>query len=238
MVSSYTLCKNNDDTIAIILRYAVATFEDVVVVDSGSTDTTIDIIKDFAGKYPKINFIENKIEDKELVNQFNFALKQCKGDWLVRLDSDEIYSFSDWEVFLSGMDKFSWHLNMHALHLQKDINHYNAKLFKVYWKRAWRNNKNIFYRRDEKGEENYTIDLAINFKEIEDKFVIHFGHIREKGKQIQKFKDYEELKYPHDWKYDPRYDGTVECLHTRNAEWDTYAEQLPENIKKWIAKFI
>lgn len=236
LVSSYTLCKNNDDTIRSTLKYAVDSFDDIVIVDSGSTDNTINIIKEFAQEHSKINFIEHEIEDKDLVNQFNFALRQCKGDWLIRLDSDEIYSFSDWNLFLLQLDRLTWQLHFHTYHLQKDSFHYNNKLFGVYWKRVWRNNKGIFFRRDEKGGEDYTSG-PLNVSIIEDRYVINFGHLKNKDKLIQKFRDFELLKYPHDWKFDKRYDGSEECLFNRNKEWDLDIKELPDNIKNWVIKY-
>ncbi len=59
--------------------------DEVVVVDSGSTDKTVEICKQFNAKV-----IYNRFENFGLQKQF--ALKQTINDWVLSLDADEILS--------------------------------------------------------------------------------------------------------------------------------------------------
>ena len=61
---------------------SVAWTDEIVIVDSGSTDKTLDIARQFNAKI----FVEPW---RGFGAQKNFALRQCSGDWLLSLDADE-----------------------------------------------------------------------------------------------------------------------------------------------------
>jgi glycosyltransferase involved in cell wall biosynthesis len=57
--------------------------DEIVVVDSYSTDKTVEIAK----KFPNVKIIQNKFED--FTKQRNLALDAAKNDWVLFLDGDE-----------------------------------------------------------------------------------------------------------------------------------------------------
>jgi glycosyltransferase involved in cell wall biosynthesis len=57
--------------------------DEIVIVDSFSTDKTADIAKSFS----KVTFLQNKFENFSA--QRNFAISQAKNDWILFLDADE-----------------------------------------------------------------------------------------------------------------------------------------------------
>jgi glycosyltransferase involved in cell wall biosynthesis len=61
---------------------SVAWADEIVVVDSGSADRTVEIARQFGAKV----FAEPW---RGFGAQKNFALQQCTGDWLLSLDADE-----------------------------------------------------------------------------------------------------------------------------------------------------
>ncbi|MBI4697843.1 MAG: glycosyltransferase [Nitrospirae bacterium] len=72
------------------LRRAVSscTFADeIVIVDGGSTDGTID----FLGKQDRVVLIEHPWEN-DFGKQRQVSLEKCTGDWVIRIDSDEVFS--------------------------------------------------------------------------------------------------------------------------------------------------
>ncbi len=73
--------KNLDKTLQSVQDIA----DEIVIVDSGSTDKTFEIAKRYHSK-----FIYNKWEG--FGNQKNFAITNCAGDWILLIDADEVLS--------------------------------------------------------------------------------------------------------------------------------------------------
>jgi glycosyltransferase involved in cell wall biosynthesis len=86
MLSSVTLSvaiitKNEEANIRRTLE-SVRWAEEIVVVDSGSTDRTCEIAREMGAKV----FVE---EWKGFAAQKNSAIEKCTGDWILSLDADE-----------------------------------------------------------------------------------------------------------------------------------------------------
>lgn len=60
--------------------------ERIVVIDSISTDATLDIL----AKYPKVDLFKRKFDSHS--PQWNYGLDQVKTDWILSLDSDYVLS--------------------------------------------------------------------------------------------------------------------------------------------------
>ncbi|MDT8415185.1 MAG: glycosyltransferase family 2 protein [Flavobacteriaceae bacterium] len=57
--------------------------DEIIVVDSFSTDGTVDIIRDF----PKVNLFQNPFEN--FTDQRNFAISKASNNWILFIDADE-----------------------------------------------------------------------------------------------------------------------------------------------------
>ena len=55
---------------------------EIVVVDSGSTDKTVDVAKSFGARVYERSF-------DDFCSQKNFALEKCKRNWILSIDADE-----------------------------------------------------------------------------------------------------------------------------------------------------
>ena len=57
---------------------------EIIIVDTGSEDNTINIAKQYT----------NKVYEKEWTGNFaqmrNYSIDKCKGDWILILDADEV----------------------------------------------------------------------------------------------------------------------------------------------------
>ncbi|MDP2753539.1 MAG: glycosyltransferase family 2 protein, partial [Nitrospirota bacterium] len=80
-LSVAVITKNEEKQLPDCLK-SVAFADDIVVVDSGSTDRTVEIAKEFGCRV----FIEDW---KGYGPQKNSAIEKCKYDWIFLLDADE-----------------------------------------------------------------------------------------------------------------------------------------------------
>lgn len=83
-VSVVIITKDEEDNLIYCLE-SVKDFDEIIVVDSGSCDKTIEIAKKYT---PKV-FIRN-FDNFSL--QKNFAISKCKNDWVLSIDADEVVS--------------------------------------------------------------------------------------------------------------------------------------------------
>lgn len=61
--------------------------DEVIVVDSFSTDKTVEIVKEYIAKHPKVKLLEHEYENSAA--QKNWTIPQAQNDWIFLLDSDE-----------------------------------------------------------------------------------------------------------------------------------------------------
>jgi glycosyltransferase involved in cell wall biosynthesis len=93
---SLSLCmivKNEQNNLARCLRSVKPLVDEMIVVDTGSSDYTPDIAQVFGAK----------VFDFQWGNDFstarNFSLSKATGDWILVLDADETISVKDYEKF-------------------------------------------------------------------------------------------------------------------------------------------
>ena len=63
---------------------------EVIIEDGGSTDGTLDIIKKYAKKYPKIFKYESK-KDKGQMDAINKGFEKAQGEILTYINADDVY---------------------------------------------------------------------------------------------------------------------------------------------------
>ncbi|MDP3725388.1 MAG: glycosyltransferase family 2 protein [Nanoarchaeota archaeon] len=84
MISVLVLTKNEEKNLGTCLKSVEGLADEIIIVDSFSTDTTKDIAKMYGAR-----FYEHAFENQ--ADQVNWALGnvEIKGDWILRLDADE-----------------------------------------------------------------------------------------------------------------------------------------------------
>ena len=83
-ISVFIITFNEEKIIGKCLEKLIS-FDEIIVVDSGSTDNTVAICESFGAKV-----IYRKFDNFGLQKQF--ALNQTKNDWALSLDADEVLS--------------------------------------------------------------------------------------------------------------------------------------------------
>lgn len=80
-VSALIVCCNEEKVIRRAIE-SVAWCDEIVIIDSGSTDRTLEICKEYTSKIvnqPWLGFVEQK----------RFGITQCSHEWILNIDSDE-----------------------------------------------------------------------------------------------------------------------------------------------------
>jgi glycosyltransferase involved in cell wall biosynthesis len=83
-LSGVVICFNEEDRIERCLQ-SLSFCDEIVVVDSGSTDRTREIAARYATRLIEQDFLG-------YVKQKNFAIESASGEWIVSLDADEAIS--------------------------------------------------------------------------------------------------------------------------------------------------
>ncbi len=83
MLSVIFLTRNEEDVLEKSLESIKEIADELVLVDSGSDDTTVAIAK----KYGAVVYTQ---AFKDYASQRNFAMQKAKGDWVLYLDADEV----------------------------------------------------------------------------------------------------------------------------------------------------
>jgi glycosyltransferase involved in cell wall biosynthesis len=79
------IVKNEEKYIEMCLKNALKLVDEIIIVDTGSTDSTLDIIKKFGDQ---ISVYQYKWED-DFAKARNISLEKATGDWILVLDADE-----------------------------------------------------------------------------------------------------------------------------------------------------
>ena len=78
------LTKNEEKNITAVVQNAKKVAKDVLIVDSGSTDKTVQLAEENGAK------VVYRAWDNDFSAQRNFALQHVKTEWILYLDADEI----------------------------------------------------------------------------------------------------------------------------------------------------
>jgi glycosyltransferase involved in cell wall biosynthesis len=79
------ITKNSERKLGEVLESVKGIADEIVVLDSGSTDKTVEIAKSFGAKVFYREF-------DNFVNQKNHLLNLCSGEWILFIDDDEVVS--------------------------------------------------------------------------------------------------------------------------------------------------
>lgn len=119
-ISAYMVCKNEIQFIDLAICSVAPYVEDFVIVDTGSIDGTFEKIKDLAKQFTSIKVFERRIENFDLSEVRNYAMKQCQYDTIMVVDGDEVY---DEQEIIKIKKWFSIH--------PKDAGQFGARLLSV-----------------------------------------------------------------------------------------------------------
>ena len=140
ITATYNSAKTINDTIKSVLCQTNKDFE-YIIVDGGSTDETIDIVKSYESEFfGRLKWVSEK--DKGIYDAMNKGIKMASGDIIGILNSDDYYTSDD--ILQTIADAFKCQ-NVDAIygdiHFIKDgvpdkcVRYYSSRLFSPFWLR-------------------------------------------------------------------------------------------------------
>lgn len=88
-ISQAMIVKNEEKNIERALSWGKAIVSEQIVVDTGSTDRTVEIAESMGAKVYHFKWIDDFSAAK------NFAIEKCSGSWIIFLDADEYFDEKD-----------------------------------------------------------------------------------------------------------------------------------------------
>lgn len=124
---AHTLVKNEERYLWFAVVGVIDYVDKVLLWDTGSTDRTVEIIKELKKKYPeKISFKEVGEVD---INQFTSVrqqmLEETKSDWLIIVDGDEVW----WDASVKAIVKT---ISKEGSNLETIVNPYFSVVGDIY----------------------------------------------------------------------------------------------------------
>ncbi len=96
------------ETIESVLNQTYLNWEHLVVVDRNSKDSTLEIVRDYSKKDPRIKCITSEKAKGAAANR-NLALEIAQGDFIACLDADDLWQNDKLEIQISFMIEHNYH---------------------------------------------------------------------------------------------------------------------------------
>lgn len=142
-ISACVIVKNEEKNISQWLNNMRQIADEIIVVDTGSTDNTLNILEN-AGITPyHFTWCNDFAATK------NYAIQQATGDWIVFLDADEYFDASSVQRFRTEMTRYHANKKIGAVMCQLvniDIDNRDKIIDTAIQVRIFRNSKDIYYK--------------------------------------------------------------------------------------------
>lgn len=142
-ISACVIVKNEEKNIARWLDNMRQIADEIIVVDTGSTDSTLDILRKVGVKPYHFAWCNDFAAAK------NYAIQQATGDWIVFLDADEYFDEPSLKCFRREVAKYHRNKKIGAVMCQLvniDADNNNRIIGTMIQVRMFRNTKHIYYK--------------------------------------------------------------------------------------------
>lgn len=224
-----TIVHNEENFIWFSLMSVVDHVDKILVWDTGSTDRTVEIIKEVIKvKGKKVVFKEvGKVDSLQFTKMRQAMLEESKCDWILILDGDEVWWEDSIKRLKREIEKRKESLDAIAVpfyNLVGDIYHYqpqSAGKYKLLGQKGHLTIKAINRKieglrwSEPYGKEGLEDGKGTLMQDREDKLVfidspfLHLTHLKRSKKNLKKFKYDLGIKFPEDFKYPEVFNKTI-----------------------------
>ncbi|PWV97996.1 glycosyl transferase family 2 [Paenibacillus cellulosilyticus] len=96
MISAAMIVKNEERCVARAINSLLLAVDEIIVVDTGSTDRTIDIIRELQAKHDKVKLHHFEWQDNFAAAR-NYSLSLVSHEWVFSIDADEVLLEEHWD---------------------------------------------------------------------------------------------------------------------------------------------
>lgn len=180
LLSVCMIVKNEEKVLERCLESIHGIADEIIVVDTGSTDST----KDIALKYTE------HVYDFEWVRDFakarNFAASKASGEWILSMDADEYVDRDSFEKFKQELDNNPPEEDINAVQIVNFVGDKADSTVLNRHTRFYRNNGNIEYERPIHEVLTYKFDENKKNYGLVNLLVYHTGYMKDVDKEKQK----------------------------------------------------
>lgn len=193
---------------------------EIIVIDDGSTDDSLEIIKEYQQKISNIILLQKK--NGGVSSARNYGIRESKGDYLIFIDSDDTIKENSLKsilfelekrpnellimnsklyksgVFISSAYKFPEKLankTLTGIELFKN-NYLRGSVCGVVFERKFIIRNNLFFEEKIKiGEDSFFMTLSFLYSDNIDYFDLDFYKVNLREKSASRIWDYEKVKH-------------------------------------------
>lgn len=107
-ISACVITKNEEHNLLRCLNSVQSIVSEIIVVDTGSTDNTVEVARQFGAKIFKFEWVNDFSKAR------NYAISKAKGEWIIFLDADENFTAKSAKNIMN-LIKSAKNRNLHAI---------------------------------------------------------------------------------------------------------------------------
>lgn len=153
-----------------ILQQSYSNYE-IILIDGGSTDGTLNLIKKYAQKYNQISYWQSCKDDGQ-ADAINKGMKKCSGNWITWQNCDDYYATPHaLKIFATSIKKYKKNklfiANINLVNGNKEIireiKYVTPNLLSLLYEGMTLTNQAAFWSKSIQEEIGFMINTRINF---------------------------------------------------------------------------
>ncbi|WP_339263877.1 glycosyltransferase [Geobacillus sp. FSL K6-3411] len=164
------IVKDEEKTIRRCLDSVSGIVDEIIVVDTGSTDNTKQIVKEYTNKVYDYKWNHNFAEAR------NYAASFASGEWILVLDADEYVDKENLKQTIRELRSNNGQYDIYSVNIINFIGQYGENIVQHRHARLYRNNGNIHFFRSihEQLEDRENKEVKIGLSSL---IVYHSGYL-------------------------------------------------------------